>query len=828
MRLADQLDMDLSAGKPSSAVIDARELTLSSRVPYTWHYDDATVMTKDNALVQVIKLDGLLYESLSDDQIKQFERLRNTVLRQIANSDRSVYVHLIRRKTHVYPAGEYRNWFARQLNEAWHERSERKQHYVNDLYLTIVRHPFRHGAPGVLDSWFSKLTGKVVDPNDLDAFAEPARELYEASRFVVRALEQYRPRLLGLTEKDGQSFSEPARFLNYLINLDDAPVPLETQSLDRLLSTTWHHFGRDAFEVQGLTHRRTGTAVSMLEWPSHTKASRMDEFLKLPVEFIMTQSFRFIDRISAEQELATERRRLIANNSLASDQIEGIEESLRDLGAGRTVNGLHHLTIIPHVPTQGGQGGAEATHSALNTAIEHIRNAFISLGVTAVRERFGMEIFYWSQLPGQSQSLIGRRGKITSANFAGFAALHNHATGKLDGNQWGPALTALETEAGSAYYLNLHREIAGLVAGHFAVTAETGAGKTALVASIVAFADKVEPRVFWFDQNHGSEIFMRAMGGKHTVLTTQRATGWNPFQLPDSPDNRALLVDLQVLMRTCYGQEVTDEDMAKFNRVVELNYDDYKLEDRRLRNLAWVYTKGSDLDKAMSLWHSDGANAALFDNATDSIDLTAHRHYCFEMKELMKGGMPRPELPVVMAYLFHRIDLAMDGHPFLMIIDEVQHLIESSPLWRRKLGTYLEQIRRKDGVIGFMTPDAKYLYTPVEAMRKQVVTRFMLPTANALEKDYVTELGFTKEEFEFIRDTPVSSRKFLLRRGQDSVRVVFDLSDLSDFIPVLSSSDRSIKLMHAVMQELGSEDPETWVPVFMERAKQERTHNLSS
>ena len=75
---------------PEGANADAKEMVLSDMIPYTVHYDDESVITKDDGLVQVIKLDGLYFGSLTADQIKQFERRRNTVLRSIGNSDRGV------------------------------------------------------------------------------------------------------------------------------------------------------------------------------------------------------------------------------------------------------------------------------------------------------------------------------------------------------------------------------------------------------------------------------------------------------------------------------------------------------------------------------------------------------------------------------------------------------------------------------------------------------------------------------------------------------------------------------------------------------------------
>ncbi|MBW4971637.1 hypothetical protein KZY98_14350, partial [Croceibacter atlanticus] len=134
-------------------------------------------------------------------------------------------------------------------------------------------------------------------------------------------------------------------------------------------------------------------------------------------------------------------------------------------------------------------------------------------------------------------------------NFAGFASLHNFARGRRDGNLWGPAITAFETESGTQYNFNYHRELEGMVAGHTGVAAGTGSGKTALIAETVSEADKALPVVYWFDMRYGATVFMMAMGGVHSILSPHNSMGWNPFKLPDTADNRAYLIDLQIQMR---------------------------------------------------------------------------------------------------------------------------------------------------------------------------------------------------------------------------------------------------------------------------------------
>ncbi|UIE44484.1 Type IV secretion system protein PtlC [Xanthomonas citri pv. punicae] len=381
--------------------------------------------------------------------------------------------------------------------------------------------------------------------------------------------------------------------------------------------------------------------------------------------------------------------------------------------------------------------------------------------------------------------------------------------------------------SGATYYFNFHREMEGMVAGHTAFTADTGAGKTTLLAALIAMGDKAHPRVFWFDNREGAKVFMCAMGGQHTTLTVQGSTGWNPMKLPDTPDNRAYLIELLSLMRTCYGGKIVPDDIDRFKKAVHENYA-LAYPDRRLRNVAWCFGQG-ELAKDMRVWHGangiEGANWGVFDNEHDNIDLTKCRHYCYEMRQLIKDGAARPELPVVLSYPFHRIEQSMNGEPFILVLEEGQNLVKHA-YWREKIDSYIMQIRRKNGLLVFVTPDAKYLYCETDSIQKQTATKIYLPNGEAKRTDLVDVLGLTPAEYEFVRDTPPEDRTFLIRRGNESIKAKFDLSDMPEFIPVLSSNDKGVALMEEIIRELETDDPEQWVPVFMERALAKNTHNL--
>lgn len=825
--LNDTLDLSATTPVPEGQRIGERELKVSQNIPYTHMYDEVTGMTADNALVQVIKVDGLLFESLSDDQIKRFERQRNTVLRSISNSDRAVYVHLIRRKDNVFPGGTPKAWFARYFNDLLKTSFEKRKLFRNEIYITIVRNRFRRGAAGMLDRVAALFSGAKADQSREETFEDQARDLHEATSYVVKSLGDYNARLLGIVEKEGLVFNELEQFFDYLVNLQHRARIVTDRPMRESLATSRISFNSPYIEVDdGMGHRRVGAMLSMKEWPSRSRPKMLNNFLCLPVEMVITQSFFFTDNIKAQSEMRDQRGRLAKSGEPDEELIGQLGENIADVNAGRSVNGKHHLSFFVHVDAT---GNPEDVTKCLESDLETTNEAFNGLGVVATREDWFVETFFWSQLPGQKEQLIGRRGTIKSKNFAGFANLHNYAVGRYSGNLWGDCITVFPTESHTAYYLNFHREMEGMVAGHTKVAAETGSGKTTIICACIAQADKAEPRVIWFDNRNGAEIFIRAMGGRHTTLSTQRSMHWNPFQLPDTAENRGLLLDLLKLMRACYSYEgdvakIDSDDIASLQRAVDENYRLKNRKERRFRNIAWCFDTSKSLREAMALWHSNGANAGIFDNEEDLIDFTAVRHYCFEQKELMKGTMARPELPIMLTYLFHRMDLAMDGTPVIIPLDEIQNLVPH-PFWQKKLDEYLMQIRRKNGIVITMSPDPKYLYAYTDAIKKQSVTSIYLCSPNATRVDMVDNLELTEGEFEFIRDTNPQERKFLIKRGKESVRAVFDLGSISQIIPVLSANDKAVALCAQVRSELG-EDPEVWVPEFIRRSAAQNTHNL--
>jgi type IV secretion system protein VirB4 len=298
--------------------------------------------------------------------------------------------------------------------------------------------------------------------------------------------------------------------------------------LSKYLSWRRTYFGREALEVTGSPSAppKVAAMVSIKEYGPETYAGVLDRFLQIPREMVITQSFVFEDRQAALGRMQMQQRRMVQTEDVAASQVGEIEQALDDAMSGHIAFGYHHLTVLC----------VEQSLPELDKAVADVEAALVDIGIVSVREDLNLEASFWAQLPGNFP-YIARRALISTANFAGFASLHNYPGGTHSGNHWGPAVTLLETVSGTPYFFNWHRG----VTGHTLVIGPTGAGKSVAMNFLLAQSAKFQPRVFYFDKDHGAEIFVRALGGSYAVLGGGEGSGFNPLQLSDTPLNRAFL-----------------------------------------------------------------------------------------------------------------------------------------------------------------------------------------------------------------------------------------------------------------------------------------------
>lgn len=799
LRTAKMIDMQ--NGKIAKA-----EKSASAFIPFTRHADDTTIKTRDGYLLKIIKLEGLPFETADQIDINQRKAVRATMLRGLSNSRFALYHHIIRKESPETLDGFFINDWCRDLDTAYKERLNKKRMFINEQYITVVRRPAQ-GAIGLMSELGRTVSRKIDKEVQKQQEIEALKALNEACDSIATTLSPYQPKILGVQETENGLFSEPLSFLSYLINLADAPVRLPEMSLAEYLPYKRLSFGKEAFEIRGAAPGdvKLGAILSLKEYADGTGPGMLDGLLRLPHEFIITQSFGFVDRQASLTAMRDTKRKLIAGEQGAKSLEDDLDEAIDDLASGRSSFGQHHLTV-----TTLGRNSAE-----LDRVVSDTVATFVNLGIVAAREDINMEPAFWAQLPGNF-AYIARRSLISNKNFAGFASLHTFPAGKHHGNHWGSPITRLETTSGTAYWFNFHdRDV-----GNFTVIGPTGTGKTVLLTFLHAQAQRLNPKSVYFDKDRGAEIYLRAIGADYTVVKAGVPTGLNPFQLPNSAENQAFLRDwVKLLLNADEKQPISPQDQEMISRAVSsiFNIPEHQRQLSVFSELLAGHetNHGSSLAARISMWHSSGERAWLFDNNDDTLRLD-NRTIGFDLTSILDDPVSRT--PWLM-YIFHRINGLLNGEKVIIMLDEGWKMLDD-PAFSTRIKDWMKTIRKQNGIVGFATQSARdALGSSVgDAIIEQSPTQIFLPNARATEEDYCNGFGLSHHELKLIRDLTPESRCFLVRHGTDSVIARLDLSGLENFVSVLSGRTETVQLMYELIARLGS-DPKNWLPVFLEQRK---------
>lgn len=780
----------------------AKEMSSANFIPYSLHCNEDTILLKDNSLLKIIKIKGFAFETADDDDIDIKKNARNNLLKGMASGNFALWFHTIRRKEEAYPGGEYTNIFAKRLNREWKERHSGDRSFVNEHYISIIRKEDTAGVAKIANI-FTKLRSKADKGAKEKVFKDAMAELDEITERVLNGFSNYGPELLSLRETPDGVYSEILRFLGIIVNCGQIQnYKLSPISLDHYLQVNRLYFSNKIFENITPSGSKFGAIASIKEYRPSTNAGLLDGFLQMPFEFIIAQSYVYTNRMVAISSMQLQQRRMIQAEDVAVSQIKEIDEALDAAMSGRFAFGSHHLSICCF------EDSVKSIENAISMAVVEFSN----VGITAVRERLNMEACFWSQLPGNLKYIV-RKSTINTLNLASLASFHNYPSGKRVGNHWGDACTVLNTVSGTPYFFSFHvRDV-----GHTMIIGPTGAGKTVMMNFLCAQAQKFNCRMFFFDKDRGAEIFIRALGGKYSILESSKCSGFNPLKLPETPENKAFLIEWLTVMVTTNGEIVNAEDMARITEAINGNYR-LPYEKRMLRNIAPFLGMGGpgSLAGRLEMWYGDGSHSKLFDNENDIIDFFSSYVFGFEMGEILKD---KKSISPVLLYLFHRIQNSLDGTPTMIILDEAWALIDND-VFAPKIKDWLKVFRKLNAFVIFATQSVEDATKSSisDTLVQQTATQIYLPNLKATEV-YRTAFMLSEREFQLIKTTDPGTRYFLVKQDQGGVIARIDLTGMGDVIRVLSGRAETVILLDEIIKEVGSDDPEDWIDIYYKRSR---------
>ena len=780
------------------------ERPMATHIPYLRHLSDTVIGLENGALMSVIKLDGLFFQTEDQAELNMRSNVQNTIIRALGSSRFSVWSTVIRRQVDSAIGGAFDDPFCDQLNSRYMSQLRHKRMFANEIYLSIVRTNMR-GALGLSDVVSRAFTRSGRAEVRDQQTREIVTELEELVANMTRELQKYGARELGITYRDGEPYSEPCEFINTILTCGvPRKMRLPRMGIRNYVGTSRLHFGKRAMQTQAAVDEdnRFGAMLSIKEYPPYTGPGMLDGLLQVNHEFILTQSFTISDKPIAQERITRLQRQIAASDESGSAVESDIDFALNSLMNQEAVFGIHHFSLLC----------LSRDLDGLSKAVSELGSCLTDMNINWLREDMNLEASFWAQLPG-NHSYRARKAMLSSANFSGLSSMHNFATGQSDNLHWGLPITILETTSQTPYWFNFHRRDIG----HFLVTGPTGSGKTVALTFLLAQAMRVSPtpKAVFFDKDRGAEIFVRAMGGAYEVLLPGTPTGFNPLQLENSGPNRDFLLRLlKSMLRSSDHRDFSQEDADTLERAIARIMEEPAAQ-RNLPNLSGLLVGRSradanDLASRLRPW-IDGEKAWLFNAQHDVLSFSGRSVFGFDMTNIL--GNEDIRTPALM-YLYHRLDELLNGDPVMFFMDEGWQLLMDET-FSHFIIDKMKTIRKLNGIVGFGTQSAadiaqaKASHTLIE----QSATNIHFPNPRADKESYIKRFGLSVKEFNFIKNTPPEKRTFLVKHGNDSVIARLDLSNMPDLVQVLSGRKETVEDCAALRERYGDE-PENWLAKF--------------
>jgi type IV secretion system protein VirB4 len=764
-----------------------RENPLARFVPFSSLVSAHDVITRGGDYLRVWRLDGVPFECADEHVIAERHEAKCSLLRNLAGGQFAVWEHRLHRAVGDSLSLPPEPGFARDLAQAYDRLVRGHRLMSNELYLTLVYRP-RAGAGGRTLQPRQRSRSEIAA-----AQAEAIRVMDEKSALLERILRGFGPTLLGTVHQDGRSHSEVAAFLGFLVNGHWREVPLHAGPLYRTLPTARLSFGADKLEIRHGDERRYAAFVDIHEYADAVEPGILDTLLYERSEFIETQSFSILPRREATRSLELQRDQLIASDDVVASQVAEMDIALNELGDGQFCMGEYHysLLVFGDSVADAGQRAARATGAVGEACSLQMRP--VDLVADAA---------WFAQMPGNWQ-WRPRAAKLSSRAFAALASGHNFARGKRDGNPWGEALVVLTTPSGQPFYLNLHKSPEGEDSedakhpGNTLIIGSTGVGKTTLVMLLLALTRKWKPapRLVLFDLDRGSEIALRALGGRYFALEAGQPTGCNPLQREPTP---ARIQFWEQLIRTCIEtprlplMPADEQAIASAVRSVASMPKDLRRFSTVRQNLP--KTGANSLYERLGRWCQGGALGWVFDEADDRLlDLVHAAAIGFDTTEFLE--LPEVRTPIMM-YL---LDVMGDNDIFSDFAKQKQKTI------RKQNGL---------GIFDTQSPSDVLRHAIGRTMVEQSVTKIFLANSEALREEYVHGFGLSEAEYEIVRSLGArGARAFMVKQGDSSAVCQLDLTDLDDFVTVLSATTDNVALLDQIRERHG-DDPQVWLPLL--------------
>ncbi|QKX01545.1 type VI secretion protein [Wolbachia endosymbiont of Cruorifilaria tuberocauda] len=770
-------------GKLNLALLKSIDLGF---IPYSCHYDEETILTKQGELLKIIKL-GDYFSSDNRNDLRT--EIRKSISKNINSLYFTVWIHTVRRHNKFHLKWNKTGDFSDNLHSTWFNKlTDNELQYINELYVVLVFSDFgKH-----INNLFSL---KKIKNEHKSFLRESYFKLKKVTNLIHSDLESFGAKKLGLRFSEGKVYSEMIEFLHYIITLTHKDYPICEIDLSQYIKDLRIAFGFNMFQTIFENQQKFGSIFCIKEY-REVPLGNIDRCLQLDSEFIITEIIIFTSNEKAIKEFKNQIDMLQISKDSTLTRISGIKEII-ELKQTSAINFCQQKIIFTIFADN---------RTKLSENIRSLSYVMSSIGLMMFKTDLHMENHFWAQLPSNF-TFITQPKSILVKYACSFAMLHDFTSGTLKGGRWKEAVTIFFSEKGSPYFFNFHGKKNN---GHTTILGSPNSGRTSLINFLLSESRKFDPRVVILDNTGKSIIFTKAVNGKYYIIDKRykdKSLKFNPLNIENSASNYNMLVEL--IKRMVDDSSLVDTE-KKIKKIV---YSIFSI-PKESRSISQISEMLLLLGGKISKWCGDGEFAYLFQDGNESnIDwetkiISLNTINLTKRKECMS---------VILYYFLYSFETKCDGSPTILVLDEAWE-ISNIFSTEEEFDNWMQRMTKLNVVVIFSTENINLAFASkfTQHLDKHIDTRILMPNVNA-NRLYMKVFSLSKEELNTILQTPTQEGLFLIKQHKGLVTLNLDLKNMQETY-VLSANKETIRYMYEAISEKGDE-VNKWLPAFYEKCK---------
>lgn len=784
--------------------------SLQDNLPYSTHITKDIVVTKEQQYISTWVVDGVHFDMVDGNQLQNEKESLNTLIRALSNESISIYIHSAMFPYRDKLDYEYTSQYLQDFSDAYYENIEKGNLHITLKYITIVYTPLKNRME---KSNFTKLNLEKKEK----AVNKFIFQMEKLSKKMSAGLAKYGAIKLSTYTENDIKYSTLLEFFNFLIAGKFSKVKVSRSTIDSYITGNAKNLkfnkGLLKIEYNDNTNRYV-QALEIKEFCSETYIGILNDLLSSQITYIVTQSFIPMAKRDAKKSLKEQRGRLAGSHDDGISQIEDLTIALDRLTGDELSFGEYHFSILVYADTV----------EKVKEDTEFISTKLEEIGHLITRSEIAFPATYFAQFPSNIH-LRPNVSLISSRNFADFISFHSYPFGRRNNNNWGDAISILNTPSNQPYYLNIHQtdkanDFNKFTLGNSLVIGQSGSGKTAFLNFLLnmmmkydkkeTFPEKILEKHkqfcgIYLDMKYGAMANILSAGGEYIILKNGEDTGFNPFMCEYTKNN---VRKLEILVKIMIGDQITlrPADNQKITDAINFIMTEFDIKDRKypisllLENIDEDPNKDFSIKEALKLWKKGEKYGWVFDNEIDKFLESDNNLIGIDGTEFLGDDDVKSAMS---HYILWRVMDNMDGRRFGLWIDEAWKWIENDYISneiKEKLKT--NRSRNNFIILGVQSVEDFLRNVNARAIIEQSASIFLFANPKAVADDYIKGLTCSESEYLKVKKFDKTDYNFLIKRDNESIVTSLNLGNMDNFfIKALSTDETDVQIIKDIFKQ---------------------------